>query len=88
MEAFAETNGHTQAGLGASLYRYDESSTEAIDGGFVLPGAGGSLSFDASEVFDGTAGVGRWIMVDQSRAHVESFGAIGNGRWHGRIWRR
>jgi len=62
---------------GAAKYKYDASSTATIDGGFVLPGAGGSLSFNASDVFDGTAGTGRWIRTDQSKAVVTEFGTDG-----------
>lgn len=72
------TLGYSTAGTGANAYRYSSSSTATIDGGFVLPGVGGTLSFSGT-TFNGTAGTGRFIAVDQSVADVAKFGALGDG---------
>ena len=55
--------------------RYDASSTATVDGGWVFPGLGGTLSFDAEGDFDGTAGTGRFLASDQSYADLLRFGA-------------
>lgn len=58
-------------------YVYDADSTATIDGGFVMPGIGGSLSFSGT-TFNGTAGTGRWLLKDTSVANVLQFGAVGD----------
>ena len=74
------TKGYTTIGAGSNTYYYDaDDDSSTIDGGFVLPGTGGTLSFDASYDFDGTEGTGRWIAVDQTVADVRKFGAYGDG---------
>ena len=74
-----QTQGYTSEGVGANLYRYDAASSATIDGGFVLPGPGGTLSFSAT-TFNGNAGTGgRFIAVDQTVADVTKFGAISDG---------
>lgn len=71
-----QTLGYTTEGIGANLYRYDASSTATIDGGFVQPGIGGTLSFSGS-TFNGTSGTGRFIAVDQSKIIPSRFGVVG-----------
>lgn len=74
-----QTLGYTTEGVGANLYRYDAASTATIDGGFVLPGPGGTLSFSGT-TFNGNAGTGgRFIAVDQTAADTSQFGAIYDG---------
>lgn len=68
-----QTLGYSTKGVGGNLYRYDSGSAATIDGGFVLPGVGGLLSFSGI-TFDGTAGTGRFLAVDQSVANVQQFG--------------
>lgn len=73
------TLGHTVEGIGANLYRFDASSSSTIDGVFVFPGPGGTLSFSGT-TFTGNSGTGgRFIAVDQSIADVTKAGAIGDG---------
>lgn len=55
-------------------YVYDADSTATIDGGFVMPGIGGTLSFSGT-TFNGTAGTGRWLLKDTTVANVMQFGA-------------
>lgn len=70
-----QTLGYSTEGVGANLYRYDSASEATIDGGFVLPGPGGTLSFSGT-TFDGDVGDGgRFIAVDQTVADVTKFGA-------------
>lgn len=71
------TRGYSTEGVGANIYRYDAASTATIDGGFVLPGVGGTLSFSGT-TFNGTAGTGRFIAVDQTVADVTKFGSDGS----------
>ena len=71
-----QTQGYSTEGVGANLYRYDAGSAATIDGVFTFPGIGGTLSFDGSNVFDGTAGTGRMIAVDQSKIDITKSGAI------------
>lgn len=74
-----QTLGYSTEGVGANLYRYDMGSSATIDGGFVLPGSNGTLSFSGT-TFNGNAGDGgRFIAVDQTVADVTQFSAIGNG---------
>jgi hypothetical protein len=74
-----QTLGYSTEGVGANLYRYDASSTSTIDGGFVLPGPGGTLSFSGT-TFNGDEGDGgRFIAVDQTVADVAIFGGLFNG---------
>lgn len=74
-----QTLGYTTEGVGSNLYRYDAASSATIDGGFVLPGPGGTLSFSGT-TFNGNAGTGgRFIAVDQTVADVTKFGALGDG---------
>lgn len=73
-----QTMGYSTEGVGANLYRYDAGSSATIDGGFVLPGVGGALSFSGT-TFNGTAGTGRFIAIDQTQADVTKFGALGDG---------
>lgn len=71
-----ETLGYTTVGDGGgNIYYYDADGTQTIDGGFVLPGKGGTLSFSGT-TFNGTAGTGRYIAVDQAIANMKKFGAI------------
>lgn len=72
------TNGYSVAGVGAGEYYYDAASTATINGGTVLPGIGGTLSFDASNVFNGTAGTGRFTLRDVNKATVDMWGAVGD----------
>lgn len=72
------TLGYSTKGVGGNLYRYDAASGATPDGGFVLPGIGGTLSFSGT-TFNGTSGTGRFIAVDQSVVQAEHFGAIGDG---------
>lgn len=77
--ALAHTKGYTSAGgVGENRYRYDAGSSATIDGGFVLPGVGGTLSFSGA-TFNGTAGTGRWIAVERETVKVEQFGAVCDG---------
>ena len=69
-----QTQGYSTEGVGANLYRYDAGSSATINGGFVLSGLGGTLSFSGT-IFNGTAGTGRFIAVDQTVADVTKFGA-------------
>ena len=64
---------------GGNTYKYDRNSSDTIDGGFVLPGVGGTMSLDASGGFNGVAGTGRFIAVDRTKADVKKFGATGDG---------
>lgn len=73
-----QTQGYSVEGVGTNLYRYDSGSSATIDGGFVLPGIDGILSFSGI-TFNGTVGTGRFIAVDQSIADVTKFGAVGIG---------
>jgi hypothetical protein len=73
-----QTLGYTTEGIGANLYWYDSGSAATIDGGFTLPGIGGALSFSGT-TFNGTAGTGRFIAVEQSIADVTKFGAVHDG---------
>ena len=73
-----QTLGYTTKGVGGNLYRYDATSSATPDGGFTLPGIGGTLSFSGT-TFNGTAGTGRFISIDQSIADVTKFGALGDG---------
>ena len=71
-----QTQGYSAEGVGANFYRYDAGSSATIDGGFVLPGPGGTLSFSGT-TFNGDAGDGgRFIAVDQSRIRATHFGAV------------
>lgn len=72
-----QTLGYNTKGVGGNLYRYDATSSATPDGGFTLPGVGGTLSFSGT-TFNGVAGTGRFIAVDQSVADVTEFGAIGS----------
>lgn len=67
-------------GVGDNIYRYvaDPTGLPAIDGGFVLPGIGGTLAFIGT-TFSGSSGTGRFVALDQSVADVTKFGALGNG---------
>ncbi len=73
-----QTLGYTTKGVGSNLYRYDATSSATPDGGFTLPGIGGTLSFSGT-TFNGTAGTGRFIAVDHTVADVTKFGALGDG---------
>lgn len=74
-----QTQGYSAEGVGANLYRYDVGSSATIDGGFVLPGPGGTLSFSGT-TFNGDVGDGgRFIAVNQNVIDVTQFGALGNG---------
>ena len=76
-----ETLGYTAVGDGgANLYYYDVDASGTPDGGFILPGVGGTLSFDASGVFDGTEGTGRFMAVDQSVVNLAKFGGNSKGQ--------
>lgn len=57
------TLGYTTAGVGANTYRYDADSAATVDGGFVISGPGA---------------VGRYIAIDQTIAHWDQFGCVGN----------
>lgn len=72
-----QTQGYITEGVGANLYRYDSGSSATIDGGFTLPGIGGTLSFSGT-TFNGTAGTGRFVAVDQTVADLKKFGALGD----------
>lgn len=81
-----QTLGYSTEGVGANLYRYDMGSSATIDGGFVLPGPNGTLSFSGT-TFNGNAGDGgRFIAVDQTVADMTKFGAIGDGVASGSTW--
>lgn len=70
---------HTVGDGSGGEYVYDADSTATIDGGFVLPGPGGTLSFSGT-TFNGNAGAGgRWLLKDQTVANVMQFGAVGDG---------
>lgn len=71
-----QTQGYSIEGVGGNLYRYDAGSSATIDGGFILPGIGGTLSFSGT-TFNGTVGTGRFIALDQSVANVTKFGQTG-----------
>jgi len=74
-----ETLGYEAVGDGGGdVFYYDADSTATINGGFVMPGRGGSLAFDGYGNFTGTAGTGRFIAVDQSVANLRKFGSSGN----------
>ena len=73
-----QTQGYSSEGIGSNLYRYDAGSSATIDGGFILPGLSGTLSFSGI-TFNGSVGTGRFIAVDQTIANVMVFGAIGDG---------
>jgi hypothetical protein len=73
-----QTLGYSTEGIGANPYRYDAGSAATIDGGFVLPGIGGTLSFSGT-TFNGEEGDGRFIAVDQTKANVMVFGSVGDG---------
>lgn len=48
------------------LYTYDLDGTQTItQSGQVLPGPGGTLSFDGGGTFNGTPGTGRWLRVER-----------------------
>lgn len=71
-----QTLGYETEGIGANPYRYDASSTATIDGGFVLPGPGGTLSFSGT-TFNGDEGDGgRFIAVEQSECNTDQFGSV------------
>lgn len=72
-----QTQGYSLEGVGGNLYRYDAGSAATIDGGFVLPGLNGSLSFSGT-TFNGANGTGRFIAIDQSVADITKFGAVSN----------
>lgn len=72
-----QTLGYSTEGVGSNLYRYDLASTSTIDGGFVIPGINGTLSFNGS-TFNGTSGTGRFIALDQSVANWDIFGCVGD----------
>ena len=72
------TRGYSSDGIGAGTYYYDADGNATINGGTVLPGTDGTLSFDSDGAFDGDAGTGRWILVDQSEVSVDQFGAVGD----------
>ena len=55
---------HAVADGGGNTFRYDATSTVAVDGGFVI---------------DGPGGVGRFIAINQTVADVRQFGARGDG---------
>ena len=73
-----QTQGYSTEGVGTNLYRYDGAGAATIDGGFVLPGVGGTLSFSGT-TFNGTEGTGRFVAIDQTVADVTKFGALGDG---------
>ena len=74
-----QTLGYSTEGVGANLYRYDAASSATIDGGFVLPGPGGTLSFSGT-TFNGDVGTGgRFIAVDQTVAIDNVFGSVNDG---------
>lgn len=73
-----QTQGYSTEGVGANLYRYDASGAATVNGGFVLPGLNGTLSFSGT-TFNGTSGTGQFVAVDQSVADVTKFGGIGDG---------
>ena len=58
-----QTYGYTTAGLGGNEYYYSSGSAATINGVTVLPGVAGTMSLDATGVFDGTAGTGRYLAV-------------------------
>lgn len=73
-----DTTGYSTAGIGGGTYRYSLGSVATVDGGFVLPGVGGTLTW-SGVTFTGTNGTGRWLAVDQSRIDVKQLGATGDG---------
>lgn len=58
------TRGYSVVGIGENEYRYDRTSSEAIDNVFVINGPGGR---------------GRYIATDREVVDVTKAGAIGNG---------
>ena len=75
-----QTLGYTTLGdKGANLYRFKNTTGLTIDGGITMPGYGGVLGFDASHVFDGTAGTGFWLAVETEKPSPHQFGCISDG---------
>ena len=73
------TLGFSTEGVGAGKYRFDATASDTVDGGTVLPGLGGVLSFTSpAGTFDGTAGTGRWLLIGTT-VDVTQFGAVGDG---------
>ena len=72
--------GYTSAGDGGgqTLY-YSSGSSATINGGTVFPGIGGTLSFDSSGVFNGTAGTGRYLAANTDTFYAKLWGCLGDG---------
>lgn len=67
------STGHTVGDGSGNLYKYQSGSAATIDGGFVMPGIGGALSFTGT-TFDGTAGTGRFEATDQTVIQACKYG--------------
>jgi hypothetical protein len=76
----ATTQGYSSSDDGGgNEYIYDESSTDTINGGTVMPGYLGTLTRDSNGQFTGTAGTGRWKAKNQQVITMRQFGANADG---------
>lgn len=65
--------------FGGGEYRYDPDAVEVPNGGSILPGIGGSISWDIDGNFTGTSGSGRFFLIDKGVQDPYQWGAIGDG---------